>query len=117
MTKSALLIFLAVLVCTGPAASQACRTIAAQGQAPYFAENYPLPLSLRANLIFLMKEEMAARGEYDASLSSAVFTTLLESQIKQAQARLGHDVTGCITWELVQAYDSQGRSPPPEAVE
>lgn len=64
-----------------------------------------------------MKEEMAARGEYEASLSSAVFTTLLESQIKKAQEHMGHDVTGCITWELVQAYDSQGRTPPPEAME
>ncbi|WP_171182306.1 hypothetical protein [Ruegeria sp. HKCCD8929] len=117
LTKFALLPLFAALVWTGPAVSQACRAISAQGQPPYFAENYPLPLSLRINLIFLMKEEMAARGEYDASLSSAVFTTLLESQIKRAQARLGHEVTGCITWELIQAYDSKSRTPPPEAVQ
>lgn len=115
LTKFALLPLLAALVLSGPAASQGCRAISPQGEPPYFAENYPLPLSLRSNLILLMKEEMAARGEYNASLSSAVFTTLLENQLKRAQARLGHEVTGCITWALIQAYDSQGRTPPPEA--
>lgn len=107
MTKIALLLLLTVLVWTGPAASQACRAIAAQGQPPYFAENYPLPLSLRVNLIFLMKEEMAARREYDASLSSAVFTTLLESQIKQAQARLALQLHFLPTSESMSFHESE----------
>lgn len=115
--KSAFLALISILVWENSAAAQGCREVTAVGQPPYSAESYPIPLSLRVNLIFLLKEEMAARGEYDGSLSSHVFTIPLEKQIKRAQARLGHGVTGCITWELVQAYDSQSRIPPSEAAE
>jgi hypothetical protein len=99
--------------------AQECRRVQALGTPPYSAENYPFPLSLRVNLIRMMKREMAAIGRYDNSetVDDGVFHTLLETEIKRLQTEQGEPETGCITWELVMALDSEGREPPPEAVE
>ncbi|MEJ8574165.1 hypothetical protein [Microbaculum marinum] len=62
---------------------------------------------------------MANIGRYNdpATVDDGVFHTLLESEIRVLQAERGEDPTGCITWDLVTTLDSQGRTPPPEAVE
>jgi hypothetical protein len=99
------------------AEAQDCVGIIPAGSPPYTAEDYPLPLSLRANLIFLMKEALRDRGAYEASLTDSVFTTLLEAQIRQLQASRGEAQTGCITWDLVRDLDPLGREPPAESTQ
>lgn len=100
-------------------AAQNCRLVQPTGQPPHSAEDYPLPLSLRVNLIRLMKREMAAIGRYNDpdTVDDGVFHTLLENEIRRLQAERGEAETGCITWDLVTSLDRSRRRPPPEAVE
>lgn len=99
--------------------AQECRRVKPVGAPPYSAEDYPYPLSLRINLVRMMKREMAAIGRYSdpKTVKDHVFTDELEDQIKGLQAERGEPETGCITWKLVMTLDSEGHEPPLEALE
>ncbi len=73
-----------------------------------WADNYPLPLSLRRNLVLLVKSAMIETGEYRLEAREAldgIFTQALNLAVEKAQKRLGQEATGCITWQLVEAYE------------
>ena len=75
------------------------------------AEDYPLPLSLRRNLVYLVKEAMIRRGEYNYETLAdinGVFADRFSDMIAEAQRRLGQEPTGCLTWDIVRAYRPPG---------
>ena len=88
-----------------------CQAVVAVGGTEW-AENYPLPLSLRRNLVLLVKTEMIKSGEYkDEELDTidAVYHDRFRDAVAVAQAQRGWEPTGCLTWDVVRAYDPKGR--------
>ena len=112
-TISGCLMLAAVLALTSTEA-WSCREIVPIGKSPYTAESYPLPLSLRRNLVYLVKTEMRRRGEYndEGDKLSGVFYDRFKEAVARAQQNLGEEPTGCLTWSVVREYDPAQRIPP-----
>jgi len=89
-----------------------CRTVKAAIANPEVANDYPLPLSLRRNLVYLVKREMIKRGEYEAekldNVSGVYYESFAEA-VQRVQKRLGDDPTGCLTWTVIDFYALAGR--------
>lgn len=109
-------LLLAALLACGAGAAQAisarqCAEITVLDGGKW-ASDFPLPLSLRRNLVFLVKAAMIRSGEYayetPANLNG-VYTDRLADAVAAAQRRLGLPVTGCLTMPLVRAYDPKHR--------
>ena len=109
----ATLVALLFVVRPDSATAQSCEEIVPTGISPESAEDYLYPLSLRINLIYLVKREMRERGEYEAELDYT-FSEDFQEAIKEAQARLGEPMTGCLTWTVVSDYDPLNRPQPNE---
>lgn len=96
-----------------PTKSFSCTKIVPAGDPPYTAESYPLPLSLRRNLVYLVKSEMKRKGEYKAEVNlTGVYYKPFKEAVARAQKRRGEAATGCLTWSIVKAYDPLRRDPP-----
>jgi putative peptidoglycan binding protein len=101
-------ILAAVLVASVPfpapvEAQTNCREIVPVSSPPRYAEDYPLPLSLRRNLVFLVQRKMAERREYKGPVDG-VYHLQLEDAVRLAQKQLGEEPTGCLTWSLIEHY-------------
>jgi peptidoglycan hydrolase-like protein with peptidoglycan-binding domain len=70
---------------------------------PRYAEDYPLPLSLRRNLVFLVQRKMTGTGESQGPIDG-VYHLQLEAAVRRTQKRLGEEPTGCLTWSLIEHY-------------
>jgi len=107
-----ILLFLAVPVEAQPAVKrEACVSIAAVGPGPHTAESYLYPLSLRAHIVRMVKEQMNQRGEYPHAIDHT-FQPRFHEAVARRQAALGEPATGCLTWSVVRFYDPQKRTPP-----
>jgi hypothetical protein len=88
-----------------------CISLAPAGDAPYTAEDYVYPLSLRANLVLMIKSEMRANGEFFESIDMT-FRDPFHQAIARRQEALGEEPTGCVTWSVVRFYDPLSRETP-----
>ncbi len=92
---------------------ESCVTLKPRGAAPHTAEDHVFPLSLRAHIVRMVKEQMNARGEYDYAIDHT-FQPRFHEAIARRQSELGEMPTGCLTWSVVRFYDPLDRKPPAE---
>lgn len=88
-----------------------CISLAPSGPPPHTAENYSYPLSLRANLVLMIKSEMRKAREFYGSIDMT-FRSRFRAAIAQTQEKLGKEPTGCVTWAVVRYYDPHNRRTP-----
>jgi peptidoglycan hydrolase-like protein with peptidoglycan-binding domain len=101
--KWAPLIALASIAHASPSFGENCSAIVPTVDQPKYASDYPIPLSLRRNLVFIVARALTKEGEYSGPIDG-VYHTELEAAVKHAQKRLGEPETGCLTWTLVDHY-------------
>ena len=76
------------------------------------AEDYPYPISLRINLVVIVKRALIRSGEYTYETldnMNTVYTDRLADAVAAAEVDLGMEPTGCLSMPLVDHYRRAGR--------